>query len=81
MATVTSKGQVTLPRAVRDALGLQFGSEVDFEIHSRPLCQGIGEGRFKVETSPFSRLLAGLCESSLERGVAAGVTYTAAGVR
>ncbi len=32
MATVTSKGQVTLPRAVRDALGLKPGSQVDFEI-------------------------------------------------
>lgn len=32
MATVTSKGQVTLPRAVRDALGLKSGSAVDFEI-------------------------------------------------
>lgn len=32
MATVTSKGQITLPRAVRDALGLQAGSEVDFDI-------------------------------------------------
>ena len=32
MATVTSKGQITLPRAVREALGLQAGTEVDFEI-------------------------------------------------
>ncbi len=32
MATVTSKGQITLPREVRDALGLKAGSEVAFEI-------------------------------------------------
>jgi len=32
MATVTSKGQITLPREVRNALGLTAGSEVDFEI-------------------------------------------------
>ncbi len=32
MATVTSKGQITLPKAVRDELGLQPGSQVDFEI-------------------------------------------------
>ncbi len=34
MATVTRKGQITLPRAVREALGLEAGSEVDFEIAS-----------------------------------------------
>ncbi len=28
--TVTSKGQVTIPKAVRDLLGIQPGSKVDF---------------------------------------------------
>ena len=32
MATVTSKGQVTLPKELRDALGLRPGSEVEFEL-------------------------------------------------
>jgi antitoxin PrlF len=32
MAMVTSKGQITLPKSVRDALGLQPGSEVDFQL-------------------------------------------------
>lgn len=30
IATLTSKGQLTLPQAVRDALGLQTGDKVDF---------------------------------------------------
>ncbi len=30
---LTSKGQVTVPKAVRDALGLRAGSTVRFEIH------------------------------------------------
>lgn len=30
-ATVTSKGQVTLPKAVRDLLGVGPGSVIDFE--------------------------------------------------
>lgn len=33
-ATVTSKGQVTLPKAVRDALGIQAGDELLFRVHN-----------------------------------------------
>ncbi len=32
---VTSKGQVTIPRAVREQLGIEPGSEVDFEVDDR----------------------------------------------
>lgn len=32
MSTVTSKGQVTLPKWIRDELSLVPGSEVEFEI-------------------------------------------------
>ena len=32
---VTSKGQVTIPLAVREKLGIEPGSEVDFELDER----------------------------------------------
>ena len=32
VATVTSKGQVTIPRVVRRALGLETGSQLHFEL-------------------------------------------------
>ena len=32
VAKVTSKGQVTVPKAVRDALGIQEGDEVVFRV-------------------------------------------------
>jgi len=35
MATVTSKGQITLPKQVRDALGIEPGSQVEFEVQGR----------------------------------------------
>ena len=33
-AKVTSKGQITIPRAVRDALGITAGDEVVFRVES-----------------------------------------------
>jgi antitoxin PrlF len=32
MSTVTSRGRVTLPKHVRDALGIEPGTEVEFEL-------------------------------------------------
>jgi AbrB family looped-hinge helix DNA binding protein len=34
-AKVTSKGQITVPKAVRDALGLQEGDQVVFRVEGR----------------------------------------------
>ena len=32
VSTVTDKGQVTLPKAIRDRLGIQPGSKLEFEL-------------------------------------------------
>jgi len=32
VTTVTSKGQITLPKQVRQALGIEPGSQVEFEV-------------------------------------------------
>ena len=34
-STVTSKGQITLPKAIRDRLGVETGDEVDFVANER----------------------------------------------
>jgi AbrB family looped-hinge helix DNA binding protein len=43
-ATVTSKGQVTIPRKVREALRLRPGDRVDFVLGEEGGC-GCGRGR------------------------------------
>jgi AbrB family looped-hinge helix DNA binding protein len=40
IATITTKGQVTIPKPVRDALGLEAGDRVEFV--------DLGEGRFEL---------------------------------
>ena len=33
VATMTAKGQITLPKAIRQALGIDVGAKVAFELH------------------------------------------------
>jgi antitoxin PrlF len=48
-ATVTSKGQVTIPRSIRQALKVGTGDRLDFELETegrvvvRPAVRGVGE--------------------------------------
>lgn len=51
---VTEKGQVTIPKEIRDKLGIRPGSQVDFllvedHIEVRLLPGGLGRGRSLVE--------------------------------
>jgi len=60
LATVTSKGQVTLPKALRDALGIKPGSKVDFRV--------LSEGRAElqvVDTHPLA--IAGILQRPGQR--------------
>jgi len=49
LATITSKGQLTLPKEIRDQLGLVAGSKLDFSIEAdgslrvRPLRRGAAD--------------------------------------
>ena len=46
-ATLTSKGQITLPRAIRQLLKLEAGDTVDFVVHADGTIQ-VRAGRFDV---------------------------------
>jgi antitoxin PrlF len=54
--TVTRKGQVTIPKPVRDRLGIKPGSKLDFEIadDGRTYLRTVGKGR--VQPSRFERM-------------------------
>ena len=54
--TVTSKGQVTIPKAVRDRLGINPGSKVDFEVaeDGRAFLRRIG--KHTIKRSRFERM-------------------------
>jgi AbrB family looped-hinge helix DNA binding protein len=49
-AKVTSKGQITIPKVIRDALGLETGDQVEFLVHDQGL----------VEIRPRTRSLQSL---------------------
>jgi len=53
---VTRKGEVTIPKPVRDRLGIKPGSKVDFEIaeDGRAFLRRTGKGR--VPPSRFDRM-------------------------
>jgi len=51
ITTITSKGQVTIPKAVRDALGLKPGDKIEFWVE---------DGRVKIrKANPASGDFAG----------------------
>ena len=54
--TVTRKGQVTIPKPVRDRLGIKPGSKLDFDIadDGRAYLRTVGKAR--VQPSRFERM-------------------------
>ena len=50
-ATLTSKGQVTLPKAVRERLRLEKGDRIDFSIDDQGRLIGVPERRGEGQTS------------------------------
>lgn len=49
LVTITSKGQLTLPKGIREQLGLVFGSKLDFQVEpdgslrARPMRRGAAD--------------------------------------
>jgi AbrB family looped-hinge helix DNA binding protein len=55
--TVTSKGQVTIPKKVRDRLGITSGSEVEFSLNEQGEVVLLKRGRKSpVKQNPFDKI-------------------------
>lgn len=61
-AKVTSKGQVTVPKAVRDALGIKEGDEVVFRVE--------GQRAVLARTPDFLELAGSISVPAAKRNVA-----------
>jgi antitoxin PrlF len=78
LSTVTDKGQVTLPKPIRDQLGIRAGTRIDFEVHAdgslraRVLTRG-SAGLFGLVARPgeaarsLEEIDAGVTEAVVER--------------
>ena len=53
---VTSKGQVTIPKRIRDALGIVAGSAVEFELRPEGEAVLVPVHRARPKKSRFARL-------------------------
>ena len=54
--TVTRKGQVTIPKPVRDRLGINPGSKIDFEVGEDGRAYLRRVGRPAIKPSRFERM-------------------------
>lgn len=54
--TVTSKGQVTIPKPVRDRLGIRPGSKIDFDVGEDGRAYLRRVGQRVVKPSRFERM-------------------------
>ena len=53
VATITSKGQITLPKSIRQALGVGYGGKVAFDLQgSQVIVTRAGLGTMKIPRLP-----------------------------
>jgi AbrB family looped-hinge helix DNA binding protein len=74
VGTLTSKGQITLPKEVRDRLGLEAGSRIDFVIEPsgrvmlRPMSQDFRSLRGIVKSRSKRRVSLREMDEAIARG-------------
>jgi AbrB family looped-hinge helix DNA binding protein len=64
-ATITSKGQVTIPKKVRDDMGLATGDHIDFVAE--------GRGAYRLRRVEGRSSVSGICNRMIKPGAHASV--------
>jgi antitoxin PrlF len=71
VATITSKGQITLPKPIRQALGVDFGGKVAFDLRGSQVVVT------RVEDAPHEDPAIGSFLALLEKDIHSGQRVTA----
>jgi antitoxin PrlF len=66
VATLTSKGQITLPKAVREALGVDYGGKLAFEVHGSEVV--VSRAEESEHADPAIGHFLGLLEADIRSG-------------
>ncbi len=66
VATLTSKGQITLPKAIRQALGLDAGSKIAFDLQGSQVVVSRADG--SAHDDPAIAGLLALLEKDIQTG-------------
>jgi len=66
VATITSKGQITLPRPIRQALGVDSGGKVAFDLRGSQVI--VTRAEYSAHEDPAIRGLLALLETDIRNG-------------
>lgn len=66
IATITSKGQITLPKSIRQALGVDFGGKVAFDYNGQSIT--VSRADMEEHTDPAIAQFLALLERDLTEG-------------
>jgi antitoxin PrlF len=66
VATITSKGQITLPKSIRQALGVDYGGKVAFDLHGSQII--VTQAQSDVHEDPAIGHFLTLLETDIRNG-------------
>ena len=66
VATITSKGQITLPKPIRQALGVDYGGKVAFDLHGSQVI--VSKAEDSLHEDPAIERFLELLEIDIQNG-------------